>query len=562
MISHNPDINCTDARLYYCDFLSRETRKSIPPGTFQHIKECRNCQMEMDRLKDLLVKADEKFETEQSRKDSAISTLLKLHFNYLGEPVKCDTVKPFLTSLADPALRIRIPTPITLHLNKCKACRDDLQKLLDLYLPHKYLCRLGQLLADEPGEDNVSCSKAQAAIPAVVSMAFHETNAETLKHLCICPSCRNSLYLHRESVRKELMLKGTPQDGFPCESVSAADIYDYCLPYGIDPADDEYNKFRESLTSHVRRCPICLAKIQELHSTISNISERAESGVITVYNIDESTKTKANSESEAYAGIPVGTETANNKDYTHAQKPKIYDVAARLKNDKARALNVKQLLKVGLAVAAVIVIGFALLFNSSPAAGAVTIEQICRAIENAKNVYIASFTTSKTEPTQEIWVSRTFNTYMTKTAEESVLLDLENKVGRVKNYTTGSVKSSPLSTETITATETLIAGFIGLVPFANVSEIPKDAEWNRAENDLEGDTETIEIYELTWFDKSEAGSPVFNKWLFFVDSKTNLPQRIKLYSKLSGDTEYTSSVMEVKYLSDSEMSVIINKASF
>jgi len=561
MISHNPDINCTNARLYYYDFLSKETRKSIPHGTLQHIKECRNCQTEMDRLKDLLVKADEKLETEQSRKDSAISTLLKLHFNHLGEPVKCDTVKPFLASLADPALRIRIPTPITTHLNKCKACRDDLQKLLALHLPHKYLCRLGQLLADEPSEDDISCSKARAAIPAVVSMAFHETNAETLKHLCICPNCRKNLYLHRENVRKELMLNGTPQDGFPCESVSAADIYDYCLPYGIDPADDEYNEFRESLTSHFRRCPRCLAKMQELHSTISDISERAESGVITVYNIDESTKTKAQSESEAYAGFPVGAETAGNKGYVHAQEPKIFDITARIKN-KATALNAKQLLKVGLAAVAVIAIGFALLFNS-PASGAVTIEQICRAIENAKNVYITSFTPSKTEPTQEIWVSRTLNIYLTKTGEESVLLDLGNKVRKVKNYITGSVESSPLLTETITATETLMAGFLGLVPFADVSAIPKDAEWSRVGNDIEYNTETFKIYELTWSDKTDAGIGRFNKWLFFIDSKSNLPQKIKTYKKFTFDTEYTSlTTTEVNYLSDSEMGVVIKEASF
>ncbi len=118
MISHNPDINCANARLYYYDFLSKETREGIPEDAFQHIKQCRNCQTEMDSLKDLLVKVDEKLESEQSRKDSAISTLLSLHFEYTGEPVKCETVKPFLASLADTVLQIRIPTPITTHLDK------------------------------------------------------------------------------------------------------------------------------------------------------------------------------------------------------------------------------------------------------------------------------------------------------------------------------------------------------------------------------------------------------------------------------------------------------------
>lgn len=560
MISHNPDINCTNARLYYYDFLSKETREGIPDGAFQHIKQCRNCQTEMDKLKDLLVKADERFETEQSRKDSAVSTLLKLHFNYLGEPVKCVTVKPFLASLADPILQIRIPTPITTHLDKCRSCRNDLKILLDMHLPHKYLCRLGQLMADKPAEDDFGCSQARAAIPAVASMAFHETNAETLKHLCSCPKCRESLYLHRESIRKELRLDGTVQDGFPCESITPADIYDYCLPYGIDPADDEYNEFRESLTSHLRRCPTCLGKIQEFHRMISDITERAESGIITVYDIDESVKTKSHSESELPIGTLVGSEGA--EDNVHVQQPAAVDITTRSKK-KAPALNVKPLLKAGLAAAAVIAIGFALLFNS-PAAGSVTIKQIYQAIENAKNVYIAQFNLGKAEPDQEKWVSRSLNIYMMKTGEKSVLLNLTNKVKRVKNFNTGFIETSPLTTETITETEKMMAGFIGLVPFDDISIIPNNAEWNRVvDEDLGTTTNTIEIYELTWLRRTLAGVTIFNKWRFFVDPKTYLPQRTEYYRKLDRDNAYTlKSIMEIKYLSDIEMDAVVKEASF
>jgi len=57
-------------------------------------------------------------------------------------------------------------------------------------------------------------------------------------------------------------------------------------------------------------------------------------------------------------------------------------------------LNLKPLFKASLAAAAVIAIGLALLFNA-PAAKAVTIEQICRAIENARNIYITTFKQAK-----------------------------------------------------------------------------------------------------------------------------------------------------------------------
>jgi hypothetical protein len=537
MISHNPDINCTNARLYYYDFLSKETREGIPEGALQHITQCQNCQTEMDNLKDLFVRAGERFESEQSRKDSAVITLLKLHFEYIGEPVKCDTVKPFLASLADPVLQIRIPTPITAHLDKCRSCRDDLRILLDLHLPHKYLCRLGRLLADKPTEDDLSCSQAQAAIPAVASMTFHETNAEILKHLCTCPNCRKQLYLYRETVRKELLHDGAIQNAYPCESVTATDIYDYCLPYGIDPADDQYVKFRESLTSHLRGCPTCLAKIQELHRTIYNIAERAESEVVTIYDISESAKTQSSGVSEPYAGFPLNVETGDSEDKADAGQPaKTLDFAAGLKK-KASALNVKPLLKAGLAAAAVIAIGLALLFNA-PAAKAVTIEQICRAIENAKNIYIATFNPGKTKPTQERWVSRSSNIYMTKTGEESVLLDLTNKVRILKHSTAGSVETSPLPTETIDETKKKMAGFLGLVPFSNLSLIPKDVEWNQVTNNELKVASDTSIYELIWIERTLAGNKVFNKWQVFVDPKTHLPKKTESYTKRVGDSEY------------------------
>jgi hypothetical protein len=545
MISHNPDMNCASARLYYYDFLSKETRESIPEDTVQHIKQCRNCQTEMDGLKNLLVKVDEKLESEQSRKDSAISTLLRLHFEYIDEPVKCDTLKPFLASLADPVLQIRIPTPITTHLDKCKACRDDLQMLLDLHLPHKYLCRLGQILADKPIEDECSCSQAQAAIPAVVSMAFNETNAEILKHLCTCPNCRKKLYLHRESIRKKILLNGGYQNGFPCESLSAAEIYDYCLPYGIDPADDQHVGFQESLTSHLRKCPKCLAKMQQLHRTISNITERIESEVVTIYDLDES---------EHYAGFPVASEIAGAEDNVHIEQPITINLTAQLKK-KTAALNMKPLLKVGLTAAAVIAIGFALLLNT-PTAKAVTLDQVYRAVEKVRNVYISKFAPDNAEPIQETWVSRSLNIYMTsKTSEGLVLLDTAKKHRRTKQPGRASAEVMSLSDGDCIKIQTTMAGYLDLLPFAHISDVPKDANWTRVANDgLRVTEESSEVYELTWADKTYGGSPVFRKRLYFVDPETGMPNKIELYVQSSTAGEYTlQSERVVKRLSDEEI---------
>jgi hypothetical protein len=554
MISHNPDINCTNARLYYYDFLSKETRGGIPEGALQHMTQCLNCHTEMGRLKDLFVKADEKFDGEQSRKDSAISTLLKLHFEYIGEPVKCDTVKPFLASLADPVLQIRIPTPITTHLDKCQSCRDDLLILLDLHLPHKNLCRLGQILAEKPIEDDLSCSQAQAAIPAVVSLTFHETNADILKHLCTCPNCRKELYLHREKVRKELLHDGALQGGFPCESVTATDIYDYCLPYGIDPVDDEYAGFRESLTSHLRECQTCLAKMQELHLTIYNIAERAESDVVTIYNIGESAETQSPDVSEPYAGFPINVEIKDSEDNLDAEQPaRTLDFTATMKK-KAPALNLKPLLKAGLAAAAVIAIGLALLLNS-PAAKAVTLDQVYMAVEKVRNVYVSRFVPDKAEPYQEMWVSRSMNIYMiSNTSEGLVLSDIEKKHKRAKLPGRASMEVK-LSDGDCAEIEKKITGYLDLLPFANISDLPKDADWNRAADDgLRVTNENQEVYELTWTDKTYGGSPVFRMRRYFVDPETGLPSKVEFHQKFSAADDYTLQMeMVVKSLRDGEM---------
>ncbi|MHC4230270.1 MAG: hypothetical protein ACYSW0_22790 [Planctomycetota bacterium] len=161
MISHNLHSNCVNARIYYYDFLGEQTRAGIPGATLEHIIQCAHCQNEVNRLRTLFERADSRITSEQSQRDSAIIMLLKLHFAYIGEPVKCNTVKPFLAGLADPVLQIRTRTPITVHLDECRACRDDLRNLRDMHLTHEQLCHLGQLLANEPTGDAMSCSQAQ-----------------------------------------------------------------------------------------------------------------------------------------------------------------------------------------------------------------------------------------------------------------------------------------------------------------------------------------------------------------------------------------------------------------
>ncbi|MCX5638594.1 MAG: hypothetical protein NTX52_13025, partial [Planctomycetota bacterium] len=550
------------AEPHYYDFILGVREEPIPQHIVHHIEQCPKCQEQLNRLRAALSQVDN-VTPERSQVNVAVATILKLHFAYIGRPVTCQVVRPFLPTLLEPVLAVRIPTPITAHIDNCYQCSEDLETIRTLNLNRNQLSRLSQLFAERPSKGKVTCSQAHAAILFVVLMTLRETDADVLKHLCTCPDCSKALYGYRQAVCKEVE-GGPEQQKFPCEKISAADIFDYVVPYGLDPAKNQYARFRESLCSHVRRCPACLGKMQQLHDTVYAILDRADSEVATVYNIDDSAKGRAFSESnDLYNGFPIKVEVLNWKDAAKAKESaSTIDSTVTLKH-RPLSMNLKSLAKVGFAAAAVILIALALFLNI-PTARAVSIEQIYKALEKATNVYIASFVSDRKEAIQERWISRKLNIYMSKTEKQLVLWDIPNGVRRDKNLDTGEAQTTELTDYVIANIEKTIAGSLGLIPFTDLSLIPKDAKWSRVTDDnLETVDEDIEVHDLTWLEKAYDGSNVFRKWRVFVDVKMNLPQRVEWYTKLVTDNDYIlRSSNEVEYLSDSRMQEVIKEASF
>jgi hypothetical protein len=304
--------------------------------------------------------------------------------------------------------------------------------------------------------------------------------------------------------------------------------------------------------------------MQQLHQTIYGIAERAESEVVTIYHIDESAKAKAISEyDDLYAGFPIRVERANRGDEVNAgRSASTINFGAALKQ-KASAMNLKPLIKAAVAVAAVILIAVALFFNI-PTAKAVAIDQIYKAIEKVKNVYIASFVPDKTEPTQEKWVSRTLNIYTTKTGKQLALWDLPNAIRKSKQLNTAVTEMLPLTAVSVADVEKKITGSFGLMPFYDISDVPQDAKWSRiANNGLEATAKHTEVYDLIWIEKVYGGPVIFRKWRVFANTETNLPQKIEWYKKLATDDEFVlETITVVEYLSNSEMQAVIKEASF
>jgi len=545
---------CKQAELYYYDFLSEERNGLVPKNIIEHINQCPFCRENIDQL-DTGLSSHSSIKSRTGLDTAAITDLLTLHLAYIGNKVNCQAVKPFLPVLLYQDFRIKIPTPITVHLDHCHQCAQDLETIANLNLSRTQSCRLSQLLADKKAKNSVRCSQIQAAIPAAAALNFQQMNVRVLKHICSCNNCREALYEHRQKTLKEHSHDKGRQECAVCKQLSTSDIFDYVVPYGLDPAQKQNSASTETAGTHLANCPTALAKIQKLHRLIYKIAERDDSETITIYKINEFAETKQFGETEdLYSGHPIKVEVeqANDK-----QKAAAISYSAALKR-KISALHVSPAIKIGFVAVAVFLIGVTLFFRPT-AAGALTIRQIYTAIDQVRNVYISTFAGQPT-PIQEQWISRSFDVSILKTTEDWHLINFTTKQRKTKTAGPGSIEVTQLSDEIIADFQYQNRGSLGLMPYDQISGIPSDAKWNHLnDNEPATSVENMEIYELTWLADNYGGLPVFNKWLFTIDSQTKLPHKIECYRKLDADDQYApTSIIVIEYPDDEAMQAVID----
>lgn len=536
---------CRQAEPYYFDIMSGRANDPVPAEVLEHVEQCPYCKAEIQHLKTALYSAEPDDQT-QAQKDNALTTSLELHYAYTKRPVTCDHVKPFLPSLADPALEIRVPTPITVHLDNCGPCGDDLETIRQLNLTHEQLCRLGQLYAERPAANPLMCVEVKKVIPFMARLDFQSMPADILKHMSTCAECRRLLSEKRAA---KWETQGHEQVQLPCSHVIPRDIFDYVIPYGIDPQNDEYAEFRKPLAAHAATCPDCFGKIQDLHSAVFQILERPASGTVTRFQISD-TEENTKPISSPYADWPITVEV------TH----KI--ALSRRFKERFAAVNLKPFIKPA-AAAAIVLFALTFYFNTS-IVRATDLAQIYKAIAQITNVYIASFVPSIAEPTQQQWISKTLDISIFKTSTETVMWDIPNSSRRVKNLAAGTVEITPLSGESAAGIRKNIDGSFGLLPFKELSEMPQEAKWRQVTNiDIKSAFTHIKVYDLIWTEKGSASSDIVKKWRVFVSTETNLPQRVEWYQKTTNDRDYIlKSYILVDYLSESQIQAVIRDAAF
>ncbi len=544
---------------------------NVPEAIARHIRRCLACRKQIERLKEAVCGAGGETRGSRSTMKRDVIDTLSLHFGCLEERVTCGRVKPFLPGLLLPSAQIRIPTPITVHIDHCPECAEDLQALRGLGLTTEQLERLEQLYRDDSLDTSpraglktgsawprlirprlrlaeaLRCRRARSGISAFVRGRLENIDAETLNHLSTCPRCR--AHVHRN--RQDLLEDQTNDAGSP--TVCAADIppaqlFDYAIPYGrtakvAQPPSAEKSEESTPVTEvppdHVETCPACLKRIQELDEIIYGIAERTDSGVATVYRTAEDNAppqsiipmdnggASENHLADMKAG-PVAGPLANiYREYPirvqvlHGQPQSGVAVAAwkRTTCDP----RVRFLLKTAVAAAAMIPLAF-LFLNTSPASG-ITLAQVFKAFGQAQSVYVIKSYPNTGQITQELWVSRTANRVLMRRGQEGELQSVE--VGRA------------------------IDACLGFTPH----ELPPSAKWTFIGDNV---AEGSEVYELSYTEPGPIGEVLLRRLEITIDPITRVPREVRVFRKARAekDWHYLTRI-ECHYLTEDEMAAVI-----
>ncbi|MEJ2649405.1 MAG: hypothetical protein P8016_13480 [Sedimentisphaerales bacterium] len=547
-----PDLNrlCEQAKIYYYDFLFQEDKSEIPEEVQNHLRQCEYCQKRIYELKTAITQAEIKNQHDRADSGTPLSNMLKLHFSYIDQDVTCAIAKSFMPGMLDASMQISVPTPITAHLDHCRECSRDLEKLRELNFSEVHLFRLGRLFAAKPDDDDITCARAESDMMAFVMMAFHESDEETLNHLCACSECRNAIYQYRQAIREELVHEKSEKSCSLTSKLSYDDVFNYTIPYGLDLERYSKSEFQGPTTSHIRRCPFCLEKMQALHRTIYGIAERPDSQIVTKYNVKKSTETAYTHESKnLYTGFPVSVDVSRaSEGATVLSTGSVINFAAALKR-KVLTSNFRPLSRTGVAAILIIAVLLTSMLFYPLKAKALTLEQLYSVFGRIDNVRISTFEEGMSEPAQERWISRADKIQIYEREGVSILSDVIHKLQVTKRPGVKAERGT-LSAELLADTEQNLNSGLDLV--YNVSSIPAGSQW-KVDSEAQTANDGTEVYELIWTPELYI-EPQLNKLVFFIDSDTNLPFRVEFRRKLASEDEYKlQSYRIIKYPDDKEI---------
>ncbi|MFA5422631.1 MAG: hypothetical protein WC374_02100 [Phycisphaerae bacterium] len=507
---------CDNAEQYYLGWLLGEDYGNVPEQIKTHLESCGCCKSRLDALKKQL--SPDASDSSESLNFQIRS--LECHFAYFGKKVDCAAARRLFPSILKQPLEVKIPTPITVHIDHCDLCKSDLATIRSMSLPAKQLDALSSILGNDSSVETVECSVAASAIKNYVELNWDKIEPDVVKHLCCCSSCQSLIYKLRAETIKILREKNV-QSALSCDSVTFSDVFDCCYPYVLAASHDQYVEFKKSFADEFKECADYLQKIQDLHQLIYAIKQRPNSGIITICELDNTQKSQTQTSTEnKYEGFPVKIKTI---------KPIKDNCEQRKFIRKSHHTNQWFNYTVKAGVAACIVFAVSLLLHIMPAATALTIQKVYEAIQNASNVHIRIFSPENNEPLQEKWASKSLGIYALKDENGFIAWDVPNKLKIIKLTAYPGTEIISINEQQSALIQKRIQSFVGFMPFEDISQVPPDAEWMISNDSGPNDIPKVQIYELSWTKQMEDQTLIQMKWRGFVEKSTNRPLRTEFY---------------------------------
>ncbi len=545
--SGNGNSLCHEAREYYYDLLCHEDA-AVPETIVRHVEHCPFCRDQIDRLKDAVSETASPADASDSAGDGIVEVLSR-QFGYLGEPVDCSHVKPFLPDLLIPSHQVRIPTPITVHVEHCPQCAQDLASIHKLGLTDGQLERLSLFYGRSAGRDGLLCGEALSATVALAAFSLEGFDPVVLDHVSVCPRCRARVHRQRAHARGSLPA-GPARDGIlSCGEISTADLLDYVMPFGLAPAAiNRADGRRDALVTHVRACRRCMDRAQSLHETIYAIAERADSEIRTLYHSQDDAQDACGQAGASVYRYPVRVEVLQRQEVPDAAGDP--PVACGRSERRTRAGRMAKLPFKTFAAAAAVVAASWLMMNASTATG-MSVRDLLRAVERAANVHVISRYGDLPQPSHEMWVARDPDMFAIRTGAECTVYDLGKRNKRVIRPDLGPGASVKLTRQEFDRGTTLMRESLGNI-FGNALPDDNFSPAGDVPSDRPGGLWSV--YELTQRYRTSSGVAMLYRWRVFIDPALQLPVRIECLHRDSEELPWRSAgVTTFTYPSETEM---------
>jgi len=553
---------------WYYDLMA-ERGPGVPEAIVRHVRRCLVCRRQIRRLQKAVTGAGGETRVSRSEMKRDVIETLSLHFGCLEERVTCARVKPFLPGLLRSSARIRIPTPITVHVDHCPECTEDLKALRDLALSEEQLERVEQLYGHEAHEASWLCWRAGSKIGAFIRGALDSIDGGILDHLCTCPRCRVRVYRRRQKLLGSKLHNETGPTVVCRDDIPTAQLFDYAVPYGRADCVVQSSPVGESCSpaalgwgrttpegagatgvrvpqDHVRTCRSCLQRIQELDETIYGIAERTDSGVATVYSTAKDAQEIDGSFADPYPGYPIHVQVIRGAPERVAAPTGVKAILTRTTCNP----QVRFLLKTA-AIAAVIPLVF-LLFKTTVTSG-ITLAQVVKAFEKAENIHVSYSDPVTGQLIQEFWISRPANLILAAAGQERTLYDLGAKKADIYRSPGASADTRELFDLAYAKARRLMDSCLGFT----LDDIPRGATWTRVDA---GVAENSETYELAYSVQAPSGDISFYRWRIAVDRSTSLPKELQGFLRASGEDEWSHmSRTQCQYPAEDEMATIVRR---